>query len=160
MVYCRSSVVFDRIARAFNMSGATWVVALHRSKAFDLVGHTDLLHKLKSYGVSSQIFGLIPSFFSSRRFRVVLDGKASEKYPVNAGVAQGSILGSTLFLLYINDFPDDVISNFASYADDTTLYCKCDQASNLWQQLDRLCPEKTACTVICTCCKIYSCDVV
>ena len=39
-------------------------------------------------------------------------------------------------LLYINDLPDDDICNTASYADDTTLYSKCDQASDLWQQLE------------------------
>ena len=76
------------------------------------------------------------SFRSSRRLRVVLGGKSSQEYPVNAGFPQGSILGSTLFLLYINDLPDDVICNIAIYADDTTLYSKCDQASDLWQQLE------------------------
>ena len=99
-----------------------------------------LLHKLKSYGISGQIFGLISSFLSNRQLRVVLDGKSSQEYPVNAGVPQGSILGPTLFLLYINDLPDEVICYIAIYADDTTLYSKCDQAFDLWQQLE-LAPE-------------------
>ena len=60
-------VVSDRIARAFNRSGATRVVALDISKAFDRVCHAGLLHKLKSYGISGQIFGLISSFLSNRR---------------------------------------------------------------------------------------------
>ena len=130
------TVVSDRIASAFNSSGATRAVALDISKAFDRVWYAGLLHKLKSYGISGQIFGLISSFLSNRQLRVVLDGKSSQEYPVNAGVPQGSILGPTLFLLYINDFPDDVICDIAIYADDTTLYSKCDQASDLWQQLE------------------------
>ena len=63
---------------------------------------------------------------------MVLDGKYSQEYPTNAGVPRRSILGPTLFLLYINVLPDDVICNIAIYADDSTLYSKCDQASDLW----------------------------
>ena len=111
-------------------------MALDISKAFDRVGHAGLLHKLKFYGISGQIFGLISSFLINRRLQVALDGKFSQEYPVNAGVPQGSILGPTLFLLYINGLPDYVICNIAIYADETTLYSKCDQASDLWQQLE------------------------
>ena len=67
---------------------------------------------------------------------MVLDGKYSQEYLVNTGVPQGSILGPTLFLIYINDLPDDVICDIAIYADDTSLYSKCDQGSDLWQQLE------------------------
>ena len=66
---------------------------------------------------------------------MVLDGKSSQEYPVNAGIPQGSILCPILFLLYINDLRDDAICCIAIYADDTTLYCKCDQESDPWQQL-------------------------
>ena len=111
---------------AFNSSGATRALALDISKAFDRVWNAGLLHKLKSYGISGQLFGLISSFLSNKRLRVVLDGKSSQEYSVNAGVLQGSILGPTLFLLYINDLHDDVICNVAVYADDTTVYSKRD----------------------------------
>ena len=73
------TVVSDRIARAFNRSGATRAVALDIFKAFDRVWHAGLLHKVKSYGISGQIFGLISSFLSNRRLRAVLDGKSSQE---------------------------------------------------------------------------------
>ena len=130
------TVVSDRIARAFNRFGAPRAVALEISKAFDRVWHTGLLHKLKSYGILGQIFSLISFFLSNKWVRVVLDKKSSQEYPVNARVSQGSILGSTLFLLYIDDLPNDVICDIAIYADDTTLYSKCDEVSDLRQQLE------------------------
>ena len=119
----------------FNGSGATRAVAHDISKAFDRVWHAGLLNKFKSYGISGQIFSVISSILCNRQLSVVLDGKSSQEYPVNAGVPQGSILGPTLFLLYINDLPDAVICDIAIYAD-ITLYAKCDQASDLWQQLE------------------------
>ena len=61
-------------------------MALDISKAFVRVWHAGLLDKLASYGISSQIFGLISYFFSKRRLRVVLDGRSSPEYPVNSGV--------------------------------------------------------------------------
>ena len=131
------TVVSDRTSKSGNnKSGAIRAVALDISKAFNSVWHAGLLHKPRSYGISCQIFGLISSFLSNRQLRIVLDGKSSQEYAVNAGVLQGSILGPTLFLLYINYLPDDVICDIGIYADDITLYSKCDQASVLWQQLE------------------------
>ena len=102
------TVASDRNARAFNR--ATQAVACDISKAFHIVWHTGLFHKLKSYGIPVQIFGLISYFLSNKWLRVVLDGKSSQEY-----------------------LPDGVISNIAIYADINTLYCKCNQASDLWQ---------------------------
>ena len=78
-------------------------MALDISKVFDRVWHAGLLQKLKSYGVLGQIFGL-SSFLSNRWLLLVLDGKSSQEYPVNVGVPRGSILGPTLFLVYIMTF--------------------------------------------------------
>ena len=99
-------------------------MAIDISKAVGRVWDAVLLHKLKSYGMSGQIFGLISCFVRNRPLLVVLDGKSSQEYAVNAGVLQGSIVGFTLFVLYINYLSDDVICNIPLYVDDTTLYSK------------------------------------
>ena len=70
------------------------------------------------------------------------NGKSLLEYPVNAGVPEGTILGPAV--LYISDLLlDKVIFNIDIYADDTTLYSKCNQASDLWQQLEFLNLNKT-----------------
>ena len=68
----------DRIARVFTRPGANRAVALDISKAFDRVWHTGPLHKIRSYGISGQIFGLISFFLSNGQLRVVLDGNSSQ----------------------------------------------------------------------------------
>ena len=120
--------VSDRIARSFNSSGANRAVALDISKAFDRVWLAGLLHKLKSYGIPGQIFGLIFS---------VKDGwewfwKGSLHKNVQYWTSSRLHSWSCTFLLYINDLPNDVICDIAVYTDDITLYCKSDQASHLW----------------------------
>ena len=63
---------------------------------------------------------------------MVLDGKSSQEYSVNVGIPQGTILGPTLLLLYINGIPDDVMCNITIYVDDSTLCSKCEQTSDFW----------------------------
>ena len=62
---------------AFNRCGTTRVVELDIAKGFDWIWHAGFLHKLKSYGISGQIFGRVSSFLNSRRLGLVLDGKSS-----------------------------------------------------------------------------------
>ena len=102
------TVVPDRIASAFNRSGTTRAAVLDISKA-DISKAFDMLVFVTKLGLSGQIFGFISSFQSNRQLWVVLYGKSSQEYLVNVGVAQGSVIGPTLFLLNINDPPDDVI---------------------------------------------------
>ena len=79
------TVASDRNARDFDRSGATQALVLDISKAFNRIWHVGLLHQLRSYKISGQMFGLISSFLSNRRLQVVLDGMSSQEYPVNAG---------------------------------------------------------------------------
>ena len=101
-----------------------------------------LVDLIKFYRISGQIFGFISSFLSNRQLQVDLDGKSLQEYLVNAGVPRSPILGPTLFLLYINNLFDNVSCDIAVDAinditiDDTALYSNCDQASDLWQQLE------------------------
>ena len=97
-------------------------VFLDISKAFDKVWHEGLLYKLKSMGISGELYNLLENYLSGRFQRVVLNGQTSSWRPVLAGVPQGSILGPLLFLVYINDLPDGLKSNPKLFADDTSLF--------------------------------------
>jgi len=120
-----------------NASGESRAIALDISKAFDKVWHAGLLHKLKSYGVSGSALHIIKSFLSNRKLKVVLDGCSSKTYKINAGVPQGSILGPLLFLIFINDLPDEILSKLVIYADDTTLYSSLERSKEIeWDRLE------------------------
>ena len=93
------------------------------SKAFDEVWHEGLLYKLESLGVSGNLLNLFCSFLNDRNQRVVLNGQLSDWAPILAGVPQGSILGPLLFLIYINDLPDNLNSLIKIFADNNSLFC-------------------------------------
>lgn len=84
-------------------SGEARAVALDTLKAFDRIWYSGLLHKLD--GVTARIFGLIQLIQTNRLMKAVLDGHASRSFQTNAVAPQGSVLGSTLFLIFINDLP-------------------------------------------------------
>jgi hypothetical protein len=93
------------------------------SKAFDKVSHARLLYKLERYGVSPPVCGWIKSFLSGRTQQVVIDGEASDSVPVTSGVPQGTVLGPSLFLAFINDMPSYTThSTVRLFADDTIVY--------------------------------------
>ena len=84
---------FQYGCRSSQLTADLLTVVSHRiARAFDRVWHASFLHKLKSYGISGQIFG---------RLQLVLDGKSSKEHPVNAGIPQGSIFGPTLLMIFL-----------------------------------------------------------
>ncbi|MES9879786.1 MAG: reverse transcriptase domain-containing protein [Sedimenticola sp.] len=114
------------------------VIYLDFCKAFDKVPHQRLLLKLKSYGITGNLYNWIQDFLIGRTQRVVLNGKMSEWRNVNSGIPQGSVLGPILFLVYINDFPDCTTCLIKLFAADSKLYSKVNtpaQAESLQQNL-------------------------
>ena len=86
------------------------------SKAFDKVWHKGLLHKIKSYGVDSNLLSWFSSYLQDRQQRVVINNSSSSLCNVSAGV----VLGPLLFILYINDIAENLISLSRLFADDTS----------------------------------------
>ena len=97
-------------------------VFLDISKAFGKVWHKGLLYKIKCMGISGEIYKLLGNYLSGRFQRLVLNGQTSSWRPILAGVPQGSVLGPLLFLIYINDLPNELKSNAKLFADDTSLF--------------------------------------
>ena len=110
------------------------------AKAFDKVPHRRLLYKLDYYGIRGSTHRWISSWLSSRS-QVVLDGQVSDSVPVLSGGPQGSVLGPVLFLVFINDLPDNIRSSVRLFADDCVQYrniCSPSDCLILQDDLDRL----------------------
>ena len=109
-------------ASTLNHRGQTDLILLDFSKAFDLVPHHRLAVKLEHYGINGPTLRWIQSFLRGRQQAVSVNGSHSSWQDVTSGVPQGSVLGPTLFLLYINDISDHLKSPIRLFADDSIIY--------------------------------------
>ena len=98
------------------------IIYMDFKKAFDTVPHTRLIKKLNNYGVQGKLLEWIQSFLEDRSQHVKVNNAKSEEQPVTSGVPQGSVLGPTLFIYFINDLPKESIVSTKIFADDTKVY--------------------------------------
>ena len=111
--------VMDEWTGILNAGGTIDVCYRDFMKAFDNVPHRCLIAKLHSHG---KLLDWIRSFLERRQQRVVINGQYSTWRNVTGGIPQGSVLGTLLFVIYINDLPDTVLSQVLLFADDTKMY--------------------------------------
>jgi len=114
--------VMEDWTEVMESGGSVDVIYLDFKKAFDRVPHTRLLSKLSCYGLSGKLMDWIHHFLTNRKQRVNIRGSYSEWINITSGVPQGSVLGPILFIIFINDLPDVVLSILSLFADDTKLY--------------------------------------
>ena len=138
--FCSSQLisVLDVWTQILDKKESLDAVYLDFQKAFDTVPHQRLLTKLKAYRVHGSVHAWINSFLSQRKQHVVVNGVYSQWNYVTSGIPQVSVLGPTLFIIYINDLPETVESMVHSFADDTKIYRKiatendCVELQKIW----------------------------
>ena len=130
----------EEITKWIDVGSPVDITYLDFQKAFDKVPHQRLLLKLKAHGIGDSITDWIEQWLTDRRQRVVEDGEVSNWKSVWSGVPQGSVLGPTLFLIYINDLDDSITSNVLKFTDYTKLFRKVNtegDKQHLQNDLDR-----------------------
>ena len=114
--------IYHHICQSFDEKQYSCMVYCDISKDFDTVRHRGLLFKLMQNGIKGKILDWISNYLSSRKQRVLINSFMSDETTVGAGVPQGFVLGSLLFLVYVNDISENLLSLACLFADDRSLF--------------------------------------
>ena len=115
----------------------TGAIFLDLKKAFDTVNPSLLIDKLNKYGISGTELNWFKSYLSNRMQSVKIGRSFSDLKSIDIGIPQGSILGPLLFIVFVNDLPDNVTCKTVMYADDTSLLVSSSDPSCLQNSLNR-----------------------
>ena len=116
--------IMESWTEILDMEDGIDVAYLDFRKAFDLVSHRHLLHKMAKYGITGGVLDWVKAFLSDRKQRVNVRGESSDWFNVTSGVPQGSVLGPILFLIFINDLPLEIVSPLSLFADDSKIFSR------------------------------------
>ena len=136
--------LIEEMSSQIDKRSITIGVFIDLKKAFDTIDHKILLNKLEIYGIRGVVLNWLKSYLSDRKQFVKFNDSDSDELTIQCGIPQGSILGPTLFILYINDLHNvSKILNFILFADDTYIFLSgsnltdlCNIMSNELKKLD------------------------
>ena len=124
--------IYDKIIKNVDKDQFSCCLFLDLSKVFDTVDHSILLFKMNKYfGIRGIALDLFASYLNNRRQYTKIYAAKSEEKTITCGVPQGSCLGPTLFLMYINDLPLASDFGVTIFADDTCLLLADGNLNNL-----------------------------